>query len=373
MKPSFRERDAIPTWALRHTKDTGCNGHASQSFVLNAPPRDNQFIAMATVEIPQARKFAPDMSWTKQVPGSKRLNCIAAAEDVFTQAERKLAQAERTGIDRSEIRVAAFMPRLPNVELDRGSRRYASYMSKQFSKHGLDFRVEEALTADALELLLMGAQVNEKIYGTFVFFPAPFGKTEDYFLRRMRPEKDIEGLTVENTGRMALNIKTVDEEQKYEGVVPCTAKAILTLLHQHEEIQNMFPRDSQLPGPTVVICNSSPRIGIPLQSMLMRMGATAIMIHPQTRPEDREAYLKSADIIVTAFPAQSEADLVRDVKDGVVIIDCSTEGNLHPDVLHKAAYLSTHDNHLGQITTALALYNTALCTLWQRGLKSSDR
>lgn len=313
------------------------------------------------------------MSWTQQVPDRQRLNCIAAAEEVFAQAEQKLAQVEKTGLDRSEIRVAAFMPRLPNVELDRGSRRYASYMGKQFRKAGLDFRVEEAQSADALELLLMGAQVYEKIYGTFIFFPTPFGKTEDYFLRRVRPEKDIEGLTVENTGRMALNIKTVDEEHKYEGVVPCTAKAILTLLHQHAEIQNMFPRDPTQPGPTVVIFNSSPRIGIPLQSMLMRIGATAIMIHPQTPREDREAYLKTADIVVTAFPAQSESDLVRNVKDGAVVIDCSTEGDLHPDVLRKAAYLSTHDNHLGQITTALALYNTALCTLWQRGLKSADR
>jgi 5,10-methylene-tetrahydrofolate dehydrogenase/methenyl tetrahydrofolate cyclohydrolase len=316
---------------------------------------------MGTLETAQAQStFAQDMSWTQQVPQSKRLDCIAAAEGVLAQAERKLAQVGKTGLDRSEIRVAAFMPRLPNVELDRGSRRYASYMGKKFRERGLDFRVEEANSADALELLLMGAQVNEKIYGTFIFFPAPFGKSEDYFLRRVRPEKDIEGLTVENTGRMALNIKTVDEEEKYEGVVPCTAKA---------QIKNMFPRDSRQSGPTVVICNSSPRIGIPLQSMLMRIGATAIMIHPQTRPEDRAAYLKSADIIVTAFPAQSEADLVRDVKEGAVIIDCSTEGDLHPDVLEKAAYLSTHDNHLGQITTALALYNTALCALWQRGMK----
>ena len=91
----------------------------------------------------------------------------------------------------------------------------------------------------------MGAQVNEKIYGTFVFFPAPFDKSEDYFLRRVRPEKDIEGLTVENTGRMALNIRTVDEEEKYEGVVPCTARAILTLLSQHNSIKKMFPRDPQ--------------------------------------------------------------------------------------------------------------------------------
>ena len=326
---------------------------------------------MDTRETTQARRksFAPDMNWTQQVPPSKRLDCIAAAGEVFAQAEPELAQVEKTGLSRAEIRVAAFMPRLPNVEVDRGSRRYASYMGKQFRQHGLDFRVEEAQSADALELLLMGAQVHEKIYGTFIFFPAPFGKTEDYFLRRVRPEKDIEGLTVENTGRMALNIKTVDEEEKYEGVVPCTAKAILTLLHQHEEVKNLFPRDGRQSGPTVVIFNSSARIGIPLQSMLMRIGATALMIHPQTRQDDREEYLKTADIIVTAFPAQSEADLVRNVKDGAVIIECSTEGNLHQDVLRKAAYLSTHDNHLGQITTALALYNTALCALWQRGTK----
>src|SRR5579863_3452111 len=324
---------------------------------------------MSTLETAPAQStFAHDMSWTQQVPQSKRLDCIAAAEGVLAQAERKLAQVGKTGLDRSEIRVAAFMPRLPNVELDRGSRRYASYMGKKFRQHGLDFRVEEAQSADVLELLLMGAQVNEKIQGTFVFFPTPFGKTEDYFLRRVRPEKDIEGLTVENTGRMALNIKTVDEEEKYEGVVPCTARAILTLLHRHDSIKNIFPRDASHTGPTVVIFNNSPRIGIPLQSMLMRIGATAVMVHPQTRAEDKRHFLETADIVVSAFPALSESDLIRHIKPGAVVIDCSTEGNLHPDVAERAAYLSTHDNHLGQITTALALYNTALCALWQLGM-----
>ena len=52
------------------------------------------------------------------------------------------------------------------------------------------------------------------------------------------------------------------------------------------------------------------------------------------------------------------------------MIDCSTEGNLHPEVAERAAFISAHDNHLGQITTALALYNTALCALWQCGLKA---
>ncbi len=313
--------------------------------------------------------FTPDMSWTQSLAPEKRLDCLAVADQVLTQAERKLVQVEKTGLQREEIRVAAFLPRLPDKDVDRGCRRYASYMAKKFREFGLDFRVETAQSADALELLLMGAQVHDKIYGTFIFFPTPFGKSEDYFLRRVRPEKDIEGLTVENTGRMALNIKTVDEEEKYEGVVPCTAKAILTLLHQHDSITNLFPRDAQQKGPTAIIFNSSPRIGIPLQSMLMRMGATALVVHPQTRAEDRSAYLKTADIVVTAFPALCQDDLVRDVKEGSVVIDCSTEGNLHADVAKRASYLSTHDNHLGQITTALALYNTALCALWQRGMK----
>jgi methylenetetrahydrofolate dehydrogenase (NADP+)/methenyltetrahydrofolate cyclohydrolase len=332
---------------------------------------------MTTLELPGANpaalptsSFLPDMSWTKNIPAVKRLDCISVANDVFTQAERKLSHVERTGLDRELIRVAAFLPRLPDAQLDRGARRYASYMGKTFRQHGLDFRVEEAHSADALELLLMGAQVNDKIYGTFIFFPTPFDKSEDYFLRRVRPEKDIEGLTVENTGRMALNIRTVDEEEKYEGVVPCTARAILTLLSQHNSLKRMFPRDLSQHGPTAVICNSSSRIGIPLQSMLMRIGATAVMVHPQTRPEDRQHFLETADIVVTAFPALSEADLIRDIKPGAVVIDCSTDGNLHPDVAERAAFLSTHDNHLGQITTALALYNTALCALWQRGLNA---
>jgi 5,10-methylene-tetrahydrofolate dehydrogenase/methenyl tetrahydrofolate cyclohydrolase len=324
----------------------------------------------AGIGVPQEACFTPDMKWTKDVPRGKVLNCIAVADEAFLQADRKLRIAEKTGLDRENIRVAAFLPRLPGAELDPGCRRYASYMGKKFRQHGLDFRVEEAASADMLELLLMGAQVNDKIFGTFVFFPTPFGKTEDYFLRRVRPEKDIEGLTVENTGRMALNIKTVDEEEKYEGVVPCTARAILTLLSRHESVKNMFPRDAAQKGPTAVIFNSSPRIGIPLQSMLMRIGVTAVMVHPQTRPEDKRHFLEIADIVVTAFPARSEEDLIRNIKPGAVVIDCSTGGNLHPDVVEKAAYISTHDNHLGQITTALALYNTALCVLWQRGMQA---
>jgi methylenetetrahydrofolate dehydrogenase (NADP+)/methenyltetrahydrofolate cyclohydrolase len=317
------------------------------------------------------KPYCPDMGWTKDIPQKKVLNCISVADETFMQADRKLSLVERTGIDRDKIRVAAFLPHLPDTPVDSGSRRYAGYMGKKFQQHGLDFRVEEVTSADTLELMLMGAQVNKDILGTFVFFPTPFGKTEDYFLRRVRPEKDIEGLTVENTGRMALNVKSVGEGEKYEGIVPCTARAVLTLLNRYDSIKNMFPRDMSQQGPTVTIFNSSPRIGFPLQSMLTRMGATVSLVHRQTKPEVKQHMLEVADIVVTAFPASCQEDLVKGVKPGSVVIDCSADGNLHPEVAERAAYISTHDNHLGQITTALALYNAALCALWQRGMHAS--
>jgi 5,10-methylene-tetrahydrofolate dehydrogenase/methenyl tetrahydrofolate cyclohydrolase len=317
--------------------------------------------------LPPRTSYVPDTSWSRSIPPNKLLNCVSVAQQVFHQAEQKLREIDRKGVDRERVRVAAFMPRLPDRELDRGARRYASFMGKMFREHGLDFRVEEALSADSLELLIMGAQANDKIHGTFIFFPTPFDRTEDYFLRRVKPEKDIEGLTIENTGRMALNMKTFDEEQKYEGVVPCTARAVLALLHAYAPIKSLFPKDLNQCGPLAVILNSSARIGIPLQGMLMRIGATTAMCHVQTRREDRDHLLAAADIVVTAFPAKSEEDLVRRVKKGAVVIDCSTDGNLHPDVAEDAGYISTCDNHLGQITTALALYNTALCVLWQHG------
>src|SRR5215831_20405657 len=115
---------------------------------------------MQTMDVAEATAprqiFTPDMSWTQKIPKERRLNCLAAAEEMFAQAERKLGQVERTGLDRGQIRVAAFLPRLPHADADRGSRRYASYMGKKFRQHGLDFRVEEATHSFLLTTIISG-------------------------------------------------------------------------------------------------------------------------------------------------------------------------------------------------------------------------
>ncbi len=131
---------------------------------------------LTLAEKPKMSHYSPDMGWTKDVPQKKVLNCVAMADETFMLADRKLSLVERTGLDRGNIRVQAFIPHLPGTEMDLGTKRCAAYMGKKFGQHGLDFRVEEATSADNLELMLMGAQVNEKIYGTFVFSPLLSGK-----------------------------------------------------------------------------------------------------------------------------------------------------------------------------------------------------
>jgi hypothetical protein len=47
----------------------------------------------------QRSLFSPNMGWTKDLPRSKVLNCVAVADETFMQADRKLSLVERTGLD----------------------------------------------------------------------------------------------------------------------------------------------------------------------------------------------------------------------------------------------------------------------------------
>jgi hypothetical protein len=111
-----------------------------------------------------------------------------------------------------------------------------------------------------------------------------------------------------------------------------------------------------------VVRRRSPETAHPRWEALRRLGP--IHVVPQSvraRRSHAQILDHTLGLLVFAF-----AEVV--LPNSSVVIDCSTEGNLHREVAEKAAYISTHDNHLGQIITALALYNTELCALWQRGM-----
>ncbi|MCY0864508.1 MAG: bifunctional methylenetetrahydrofolate dehydrogenase/methenyltetrahydrofolate cyclohydrolase FolD [Sulfobacillus sp.] len=154
-------------------------------------------------------------------------------------------------------------------------------------------------TADVLRVVDQFNQ-DPAIDGILVQMPLPPQIETEAVLARVRPDKDVDGLTVTNLGRL-----TAGEE----GLVPCTPKGILRLLEAY---------DIALAGRRAVVVGRSRLVGLPAALLLMKRQATVTVIHSRT-PEP-ETIARQADILVVAA---GKPHLVTEdwIKPGAVVID----------------------------------------------------
>jgi len=154
-------------------------------------------------------------------------------------------------------------------------------------------------TADVLRVVDQFNQ-DPAIDGILVQMPLPPQIETEAVLARVRPDKDVDGLTVTNLGRL-----TAGEE----GLVPCTPKGILRLLEAY---------DIPLAGRRAVVVGRSRLVGLPAALLLMKRQATVTVIHSRT-PEP-ETIARQADILVVAA---GKPHLVTEdwIKPGAVVID----------------------------------------------------
>jgi len=152
------------------------------------------------------------------------------------------------------------------------------------------------------EVLRVVDQFNQDpaIDGILVQMPLPPQIETETVLARVRPDKDVDGLTVTNLGRL-----TAGEE----GLVPCTPKGILRLLEAY---------DVPLAGRRAVVIGRSRLVGLPAALLLMKRQATVTVIHSRT-PEP-ETIARQADILVVAA---GKPHLVTEdwIKPGAVVVD----------------------------------------------------
>jgi methylenetetrahydrofolate dehydrogenase (NADP+)/methenyltetrahydrofolate cyclohydrolase len=231
--------------------------------------------------------------------------------------------------------------------------------NKRRAAHKVGIRaIDYDLPADADDATLLALidrlNADPAIHGILLQLPLPDRRDASALINRIDPRKDVDGFHPQNVGHLVL---------REFGLRPCTPRGITTLLGY---------TDQPVRGRNATIVGVSNHVGRPMALELLIAGCTVTCCHRFTPPEVLEAAVRGADILVVAV---GRPGLVPGewVKPGAVVIDCSAEGNLHPEVAERASYISTHDNHLGQITTALALYNAALCALWQRGMHAEDQ
>jgi methylenetetrahydrofolate dehydrogenase (NADP+)/methenyltetrahydrofolate cyclohydrolase len=182
---------------------------------------------------------------------------------------------------------------------------------------------EIRLPADTSEadLLACVAQLNADaaIHGILVQLPLPKGFDEKKVINAIAPEKDVDGFTPVNVGRLV-----IDEPC----FLPCTPHGIIKLI----ETTGM-----DVSGKHVVVIGRSNIVGKPVALLLARKGAhanaTVTLCHTGT--PDVSLYTRQADVVVVAAgrPDTLKGEML---KPGAVVIDVGV--NRVPDASRPTGY-----------------------------------
>ena len=219
--------------------------------------------------------------------------------------------------------------------------------------------VEYALPAETTEeelLELIGKLNNDKeINGILCQLPVPKHINEDKIIDAIAPEKDVDGFSAVNVGKIWLG--------KYE-ISPCTPMGVIELLDYY---------DIPLEGKNCVIVGRSNIVGKPMAALLLERNATVTVCHSRTK--DLASFTKNADVIVAAVGRANfiTADMV---KEGAVVIDVGINrletGKLCGDVdfenvKEKASYITPVPGGCGPMTIAVLMKNTLVAYKNQQG------
>ena len=207
-------------------------------------------------------------------------------------------------------------------------------------------KLEENISENDLIKKIEELNENDKIDGILVQLPLPKHIDELKVINSIKPEKDVDGFSNVNVGKMVIG----DES----GFLSCTPYGIMQLLEGY---------DIEVDGKDVVVVGRSNIVGKPMAMMLIQKGATVQVCNSRTK--DLSKKLKKADIIVVAVgvPRMIKA---TDVKEGVVVIDVGinrVDGKLcgdvdYEDVAPKASYITPVPGGVGPMTIASLIKNT---------------
>lgn len=169
------------------------------------------------------------------------------------------------------------------------------------------------------ELLQKIADCNQdpNVHGILVQLPLPRHIDERRVIGAIGPEKDVDGFTSVNLGRMLL------EEPCY---IPCTPLGIVELLKRSGVPTN---------GARAVVVGRSNIVGKPLANLLIRKSINATVTICHTGTKDLGSYVREADILIACagVPGLVSVDMI---KPGACVIDVGV--NRVPDPTKKKGY-----------------------------------
>jgi methylenetetrahydrofolate dehydrogenase (NADP+) / methenyltetrahydrofolate cyclohydrolase len=263
----------------------------------------------------------------------------AAAAEVRAEVAAQVAELSKRGV---AVRLDVIL-----VGEDPASVTYVSSKQRDSAEVGIDSRVHR-LPADVpqRELAALVESLNEDpaVSGFFIQLPLPDGLDSMTLISRIDPTKDVDGLSPESAGRLALGLPSL---------LPCTPHGIIRLLRRNA---------IELAGREAVVIGRSNLVGKPLSQLLLRENATVTVCHSRTRNLPEVA--RRADVLVVAAGRRALVG-AEHVKEGAVVVDVGIhrrEGGLVGDVRFeevepKVAWISPVPGGVGPMTRAMLLHN----------------
>ena len=219
-------------------------------------------------------------------------------------------------------------------------------------------RLDDTISEEELLAKVEEINANPDIDGLIVQLPLPKHISVEKVTYKIKPEKDVDGFTPSNVGRMALN---------WPAYVAATPYGIVELLKRY---------NIETSGKHCVVIGRSHIVGSPMSILMARNGypgnATVTLTHSRT--QNLKEIAQTADILIVALgkPEFVTADMV---KPGAVVIDVGIHrvedaskksgfrliGDVKFDeVAEKASAITPVPGGVGPMTIASLLYNTLL-------------
>lgn len=232
---------------------------------------------------------------------------------------------------------------------DPASQVYVRGKANDCAECGIESRVirlDAATTQEELLAQIEALAADDAVHGILVQLPLPAHIDEAAVIAAIPPEKDVDGFTPVNAGRLLTGKPCF---------APCTPAGCLRMIRS---------TGMDITGKRAVVVGRSNIVGKPAALLLLAENATVTICHSRT--QNLADICREADILVAAVGRQGfiTGDMI---KPGAVVIDVGinrgADGKLHGDVdfaaaSEEAAFITPVPGGVGLMTRAMLMKNT---------------
>jgi len=235
------------------------------------------------------------------------------AQQVREEVAAKVAERIAAGKSKPTLATVLVGDRVDSATYVASKQKACAELGMGSINHSLPVDISQA----EFEKLIQSLNDDISVHGILVQLPLPSHLNEERVLQLISIEKDVDGFSPTNIGRLA-------QKGREPLFVPCTPFGCMYLLEK---------AGVKIEGANAVVLGRSNIVGMPAALLLIRKNATVTVCHSRT--QDLPSIVRQADILIAAI---GKAEMVRGdwIKSGAAVIDVGI--NSKPDATKKSGY-----------------------------------